>query len=122
MLPRYKRLVRTTLRGLAGDLPRVGVYVISYLGKVLYVEQSVDVEVRLAQHLRAGEWDDFGGWMSKVRDDWHNVRLDVLEPPDEGNQRKWLAEVEGALVREFSPLFGQERKRSNGKADHAYIV
>lgn len=104
MFPGYKKLVRTTLRELSA-VPCVGVYVIAYLGKILYVGQSVDVGVRLVQHLRAAEWDDIGGWMFKVQDDWHNVRLDVLEPPDEVDQLGWLTKVEGALVREFSPLF-----------------
>ena len=105
MLPRYKRLARTTLKELK-DLPHVGVYVIAYMGKVLYVgKASESVDGRLNNHLYKRDTDDIGGWMFKVQDDWHNVRLDVLEPPDEVDQRKWLMEVEGALVREFEPLF-----------------
>lgn len=105
MLPKYKRLTRTTLRELK-DVPFSGVYIVAYMGRVLYIGQSDnDVVSRLKHHLYRRDTELLGGWMYKVRDDWHNVRVDVLETPDDVNSKDWLQKVESVLVRKFTPLF-----------------
>ena len=102
---KYKSLKRTTLDNM-DDLPHYGVYIIAYMGRVLYVGKANDSVVgRLKSHLYKCDVEDVGGWMFKVRDDWHNVRLDVLEPPDEGDVDVWLKGAEAACVRQFNPLF-----------------
>lgn len=102
----YKSKVRTTLHDM-DELPTTGVYVVAYMGKIVYVgKTNYSVFHRLENHLRHRDREDFGGWMYKVRDDWHNVRLDVLETPDNVDAPDyWLRTVEGLLVKKFKPLF-----------------
>lgn len=101
----YKSLTRTTLHDMDA-LPYCGIYIIAYMGKILYVGKAVDgVFARLSSHLYRRDVEDIGGWMYKVRDDWHNVRLDVLEAPDTGNVDVWLRESEASLIRLFRPMF-----------------
>jgi len=97
-MDRPAEIHRTTLDAL-DDVPHAGVYVIAYLGRVLYVGKAEDsVAGRLASHMYNS--DAIGEWMRSV-DDWPNVRLDVLTPPYDG----WIAPVEEALIRKFTPLF-----------------
>jgi hypothetical protein len=86
-------------------LPMAGVYVLGYMGRVLYVGRSTNVPERLRQHLwppatrplLVDHWLQAVGWA-----DAYNVRLDVLEcPADEG----WLPVAEEACIRRFRPLF-----------------
>ena len=101
----YKSLTRTTLHDMDA-LPHCGIYIIAYMGKILYVGKGVDgVFGRLSNHLLNRDTEDIGGWMYKVRDDWHNVRLDVLEAPDDGNVDVWLREAEASLINLFRPMF-----------------
>lgn len=105
----YKSKVRTTLHDM-DNLPNAGVYVIAYMGKVLYVgKASESVFGRIKGHLYRRSIEDLGTWMYRVRDDWHNVRLDVLEPPDETiDVGYWLRSAESSLIRCFHPLFNEQ--------------
>lgn len=101
-MDKYSELKRTTLAEI-GDIPHVGVYVIAYMGKVVYVGKAESsVYGRLANHMYVV--DDVGAWMRKVQSDWDNVRLDVLAPPV-GADVDWIGRAEEALIHKFSPLF-----------------
>lgn len=104
----YKTLTRTTLDK-TNDLPNEGVYVIAYLGKVMYVGKTEDsVSHRLYGHWLMRSSDALGLWMDKLKADWHNIRLDVLEPPDGIDIRYWLRKCEAECIRKFSPLFNTQ--------------
>lgn len=106
-MKKYKSITRTTLEHIGeSPLPHAGVYIIAYMGRILYVGKSNDSVIRrLSSHLERADIDDIGGWMYKNRYDWHNTRIDVLEAPDNIDINFWLREVENALVKKFSPLF-----------------
>ncbi len=86
-------------------LPHAGVYVLAYMGRVIYVGKAEDVAGRLYSHLTpaAGKLlvDD---WLQNMGAfDAENVRLDVLVPPlDAGPE--WSRAVEAACVRQLRPL------------------
>ena len=64
---KYKSLKRTTLDNM-DDLPHYGVYIIAYMGRVLYVGKANDSVVgRLKSHLYKCDVEDVGGWMFKQR-------------------------------------------------------
>jgi hypothetical protein len=107
-MDKYMSLTRTTLHEAMNDgvLPHAGIYIVAYMGRVLYVGKSEEgVGHRLTDHIYNCGTELLGGWMYKVRDDWHNVRLDVLEAPDGDDWQYWLQSAESALVRVFNPLF-----------------
>lgn len=90
-------------------LPLVGIYVIAYMGKTLYVgKASQSVVMRLQSHWYRRDNEMLGSWLDGMQFDWANVRLDVLEPPDNVNQNYWLQEAESALIRKLKPLFNQQ--------------
>ncbi len=92
---------RTVLTEL-DDLPHAGVYVIAYMGRVVYVgKASLSVSERLVSHIT--QVSAVGAWMRRIQDDWGNVRLDVLEAPDSGDA--WINKVEEALIKKFRPVF-----------------
>jgi len=102
--PKYKSLHRATLSDL-GSLPHSGVYIIAYLGRVLYVgKASLSVQERLNGHIY--RCSEVGAWMRKVQYEWDNIRVDVLEEPDEAPSN-WLTLTEDALIKEFFPLFNE---------------
>lgn len=104
MIPKYKTLTRTTLHDM-GALPHVGIYIMAYMGRVVYVGKAEEsINYRLHGHLYKRDVEDIGAWMYKVRDDWHNVRLDVLECPDNVDSRRWLVAAESALIHQLCPL------------------
>lgn len=104
-MDKYKTKTRTTLNK-TDDLPHAGVYILAYMGKVVYVGKAeTSVTHRLEQHWFNRGAEALGAWMDKLRDDWCNIRLDVLEPPDNVDERGWLKATESALVRQFKPLF-----------------
>ena len=105
MIKKPKSIYRTTLDQIDnGKIPHAGIYVIAYLGKVMYVGKA---EHNVIERLRL-HWykcsQPFGIWLRNIRFDWPNVRLDILEVPDYEN-RYWLQQAEAALVRKFNPLF-----------------
>jgi hypothetical protein len=109
-MDKYKSLTRTTLHEAMNDgvLPHAGIYIVAYLGRILYVGKAEgSVAHRLTGHFLSREFDLLGVWMDRVQQDWHNVRLDVLEPPD-SDWRYWLQSAESALVRRFVPLFNEQ--------------
>jgi hypothetical protein len=98
----YKSLTRTTIGDLAA-LPHVGIYIIAYLGKVIYIGKASDsVMGRLEAHINRPT--PIGVWLRCV-DDRYNIRLDVLEAPDVIEVEQWLDKSESALIRRFKPLF-----------------
>ena len=104
-MQKYKTLTRTSLSEL-GNVPFCGVYVVAYMGKIVYVgKASQDVVSRLIGHWQNRMNEPLGNWMDKVRADWDNVALDVLEPPDNVNVDYWLQSAESALVQRLNPLF-----------------
>jgi hypothetical protein len=85
------------------NLPFSGIYIIAYMGKILYVgKASVDVLGRISNH--QSQFTKIGVWLLKSKGDWENVRLDVLEQPDDAN-KTWLKDAEALLIRKFNPLF-----------------
>ena len=95
---------RTTLGEMEGvGIPHAGIYVIAYLGEVLYVGKAeLGVVERLRQHVYSA--DSIGSWIRQMEFDWPNVRLDVLALPDDSD-RYWLRNAEAALIQRFRPLF-----------------
>lgn len=109
MIEKYKSLTRTSLAEI-DNLPHCGVYILAYMGRILYVgKTSYDVAHRLVNHWNHRATELLGDWMDKVRLDWANVALDVLEPPDDvRNVNYWLRQVESALVCKLNPLFNEQ--------------
>jgi len=109
-MDKYSELVRTTLYDAtkADILPLAGVYVIAYMGKVVYVgKASSGVGPRLVGHITNALDELLGGWMLKLRDDWQNVRLDVLAPPIDADTDRWLKTAEEKLIIRLRPLFNE---------------
>ena len=105
-LPPYKRLHRTTVGEVSeSEESLMGIYVIAYKGEIIYVgKTTVDVKERLSNHIHQG--NKLGSWLLNTLDDWHNVRLDILEPEDHDDE-VWLAAAEVACIRQFSPLLNK---------------
>ena len=102
-MQRYSNKHRTTVAD-SGNLPNIGLYVIAYMGAVLYVGKAeVSVWERLRSHMTTIA--PIGAWLRKVQDDWDNVRLDVLEPPTDTDAHLWLCEAERALIARLDPMF-----------------
>lgn len=98
-----KKIIRTTLADRIPDA--VGVYIIAYLGKILYVGKAEhSVNDRINNHRNNALKEQLGSWMIRC-DDWPNIRLDVLVAPDLVDLRTWTKLVEAACIRKFSPLF-----------------
>lgn len=101
-MKKYKYLHCTTMDDTC-DMPHSGVYIIAYMGKVVYVGISASgVANRIEQHIGAN--DSIGRWLRAMQWDWHNVRVDALCIPDDAD-RRWLREAEAALVRRHAPVF-----------------
>lgn len=99
-------LIRTTV---ADKLLHVeyGVYILAYLGHVVYVGQTRrGVAERIRGHI-TDENSLLGEWLTLNRD-WHNIRLDILVPPNEGDGRVWLRNTEVACINEFNPLLNSQ--------------
>lgn len=108
MIKKYKSLTRTSLAE-AKDLPHTGIYVFAYMGRIIYIgKASMSVADRIRSHYTNRAKELLGDWMDKVRLDWENVALDVLEPPDDVNVNVWLRDVEAALVQRLRPLFNEQ--------------
>ena len=102
---KYKSLTRTTLDK-TENLPLGGIYIIAYMGKVVYIgKATISIPNRIKEHWGSRDVEPFGNWLDKMRLDWCNIRLDVLEAPDDIDINYWMKLVEGLLVRKHSPLF-----------------
>ena len=102
-MEKYKSLHRATI-GEMGNIPHSGIYIVAYMGKVMYIGRAIESVVeRLKNHICQG--DRLGGWLRNVDGDWNNIRLDVLETPDIENGKGWLDLVEDKLIKKFQPLF-----------------
>jgi excinuclease UvrABC nuclease subunit len=104
LLPAPRQKIRITL---ADKIPvEPGIYIISYLGKIIYVGKTEEsVKHRLTGHMTNSRNELLGSWMRRV-DDWENIGLDVLVPPNDVEDLKsWLRNAEAACIKKFSPLF-----------------
>lgn len=104
-MEKYKSLTRATIGDMA-DLPHTGVYVIAYMGTVLYVGKADNISLRIVGHITNRGRELIGTWLDAMRFDWHNVRLDALESPDDSDA--WTREAEDELIRRFKPLFNTQ--------------
>jgi excinuclease UvrABC nuclease subunit len=87
------------------QLPDVsGVYILAYMGKVLYVGKAKHIPDRIRCHFTNAHKEVLGSWIRTYDNDWHNIRLDVLEAPFVGDEM-WMTSAENALVKIFNPLF-----------------
>jgi len=102
-MKRYKSIKRTTLDNL-DYLPNLGVYIMAYLGRVLYVGKSNCVHNRIIQHMKYIE-TEIDHYLWKISSDYINVRLDVLECPDDADGEAWIKETEAQLINRFKPVF-----------------
>lgn len=104
---KYKLKTRTTIAELENtSIPNTGIYLVTYMKKIVYIGKSnTSISDRLRSHLTNRAFEPFGNWLNNIRFDWANVRLDVLEPPDDMEIEIWLRDVESALVRRHKPLF-----------------
>ena len=100
-----KERIRLTM---ADELPACpGVYIIAYLGRIVYVGITTGaVCERMEHHITNALQERLGAWLLKV-DDWPNIRIDVLVPPDT-NVSYWLYTVEAACIKQFNPLFNEQ--------------
>ena len=100
-MEKYKSITRTTIEKM-DDLPHVGIYIIAYLGKVIYIGRARESVIgRLKAHMVT--CTPIGAWIRRVND-WYNVRLDILEAPDCADVDRWLDTAETALIHRFTPL------------------
>lgn len=90
------------------EIPEIsGVYVLAYMGRVVYVGKAVDcIQNRLRGHYTNALNEPFGAWLRRIEADWPNVRLDMLGIPEGDNT--WLANAEAALIKCFDPLFNTQ--------------
>jgi hypothetical protein len=103
IMQKPKHIHRLTLDAVARDgIPQTGVYVIAYMGHVLYVGKTSGGAKRLEQHMTG--YSRIGAWMIQMKHDWHNIRVDFLEVPD-NRDNYWITQAEMQLIRRFSPLF-----------------
>lgn len=89
-------------------LPHSGIYVLAYMGQILYVGKAEDVVDRFRLHCLHGRPLRVDGWLREMAWDYDNVRLDILETPDDVIESHWLANTEAACIRRFSPLFNTQ--------------
>ena len=91
-----------------GKIPLVGIYIIAYMGKIMYVGKAEETVIgRLASHTRYN-LTPIGGWLNSMEFDWRNIRLDILEPPTHEDNREWLKRTENACIKRFAPLFNTQ--------------
>jgi hypothetical protein len=94
--------IRTTLAAAFDgetELPYSGVYILAYMGKIVYVGRSVDLPDRLRCHCARGN-QLIDAWLYGMRFDYQNIRLDILASVDP----VWLKEVEDVCIKHFKPL------------------
>jgi len=105
-----KEFHRTTLNVAFDEhtvLPLSGIYILAYMGEVVYVGKAMDISARLRSHcvIQARKRQQLiDGWLWNMVWDYGNVRLDILETPDECDEQQWLRATEAACIRQFRPL------------------
>lgn len=88
-------------------LPYSGVYIIAYMGKVLYVGRASDMNDRMRQHIKIGDLTvDY--WLRSMTFDFANIRVDILETPDDIDGKYWGKEAEARLITYFNPIFNDQ--------------
>ena len=102
-------LTRTTLDKAFDEetlLPSSGVYILAYMGNVVYVGRAVSISDRLRQHCTGlvSQPLPIDGWIRQMQFDYQNIRLDILEVPPMAEGPSWLSETEAACIRQFRPL------------------
>lgn len=86
-------------------IPICGIYVIAYMGTVLYVGKSVDIAPRMRTHCTVNHCK-IDLWLQQMVFDYENIRIDILIPGLEvENIDRWLDRTELKCIRKFSPLF-----------------
>jgi len=97
--------IRTTLDKIGTEpLPHAGIYLLAYMGRVVYVGISaVSVEQRLLTHMHKALDEPLGQWLT-LNADHANIRLDVLVPPTDAEPHYWLRQHEALLIQHFHPL------------------
>ena len=102
-----EEIIRTTVDKVGGDGIEVGIYVIAYLSRVVYVGKSMGgISARLRQHI-GDPRSLLGEWLTANKD-WANIRLDILVPPYDQDDKAWLRQAEVALINEFDPLLNSQ--------------
>ena len=104
----YENIHRTTFdQVFESQLPHVGIYILAYMGKVLYIGKAESSVVeRLENHIKQYT-SRIGYWLRTMEFDWANVRLDIVEPPPR-QDRLWFSWVENACIKRFIPLFNEQ--------------
>ncbi len=104
----YENIYRTTFdKAFEEPIPHVGIYIIAYMGKILYVGKAESsVTARLNQHIKHLQ-TKIGIWLYAMEFDWHNIRLDIIEPLDHQGHY-WLVQTENACIKKFNPLFNDK--------------
>lgn len=104
----FGKLIRTTMSELPNIQECIGIYIVAYMGKIVYVGKAeYNIPSRLVGHFTNALNEPFGAWLRMIEPDWQNVRLDVLTLPDEVGDW-WLREAENTLIRKFNPLFNEQ--------------
>ena len=83
--------------------PVSGIYILAYMGTIIYVGQSADIPYRLLHHCSRGR-QRIDAWLRNMAWDYGNVRLDILETPHGCNEKSWLNNTENACIKQVSPL------------------
>ena len=116
-LPRYDNLHRTTVSKVFEEEQNyAGVYVLAYMGQVLYVGKAeADVSESLNNHMMYSH-SRIGIWLRAMQWDWSNVRIDILEPTEQGGNQ-WIKDAEIACIKHFLPLFNDYMMPQNSNND-----
>ena len=98
-------IIRTTLDKIE-DIPDVeGIYLIAYMGRILYVGKSFSVPTRIVGHYLNALDEKIGRWLVLSEFDCENTRIDILVAPLCDDVKSWLRIAEGRLIRKFDPIF-----------------
>jgi len=92
-------------------LPNSGIYILAYMGKVIYVGKATRVAERLRSHCATVATKNLAvdDWLQMMEWDYVNVRLDILEVPSNvTDEFSWLKETEAACIHKFSPLMNDQ--------------
>ena len=106
-----QEIVRTTIQNMDdARLNAPGVYVIAYMGRIVYVgKASESMAHRINTHVYGAmeAREQLGKWLVKNADH-ENMRLDGLVVPYGVDAQAWTKDVEAACIRKFRPLLNEQ--------------
>ncbi len=92
-------------------LPASGIYIVAYMGKIIYVGKSKNLTHRIPAHIYSADrnYEYLGRWLL-INRDHENIRIDILGTPhDVVDEDVWLKKTEARCVQQFRPLFNTQQ-------------